>query len=142
MRKPVAVIIVMLLLLPVSLNAQKGIDVSRFQDSINWKRVAKNSNIEFVYVKATEGASISDPMYKYNIKKAKDAGLLVGSYHVYSSRTTAYQQFANFKKTLGKTKQDLVPVLDIEAAHCNKLYMKRVDKLLELMEKEYGAKPM
>ncbi len=142
MRKPVAVIIVMLLLLPVSLNAQKGIDVSRFQDSINWKRVAKNSNIEFVYVKATEGASISDPMYKYNIKKAKDAGLLVGSYHVYSSRTTAYQQFANFKKTLGKTKQDLVPVLDIEALHCNKLYMKRVDKLLELMEKEYGAKPM
>ena len=132
----------MLLLLPVSLNAQKGIDVSRFQDSINWKRVAKNSNIEFVYVKATEGASISDPMYKYNIKKAKDAGLLVGSYHVYSSRTTAYQQFANFKKTLGKTKQDLVPVLDIEALHCNKLYMKRVDKLLELMEKEYGAKPM
>lgn len=142
MRKPVAVIIAMLLLLPVSLNAQKGIDVSRFQDSINWKRVAKNSNIEFVYVKATEGASISDPMYKYNIKKAKDAGLLVGSYHVYSSRTTAYQQFANFKKTLGKTKQDLVPVLDIEALHCNKLYMKRVDKLLELMEKEYGAKPM
>lgn len=123
-------------------NAQTGIDVSRFQDSINWKRVAKNSKVEFVYVKATEGASIADPMYKYNVKKARDAGLLVGSYHVYSSRTTAYQQFANFKKTVGKTKQDIVPVLDIEANHCHKLYMARVDKLLELMEKEYGAKPM
>ena len=41
-----------------------------------------------------------------------------------------------------KKKQDLVPVLDIEAMHCNKLNMQRVDKLLELMEKEYGAKPM
>jgi lysozyme len=142
MKKTTLIILVLLALMPAVLNAQKGIDVSRFQDSINWKRVAKNTSIEFVYVKATEGASISDPMYKYNIKKAKDAGLLVGSYHVYSSRTTAYQQFANFKKTVGKNKQDLVPVLDIEASHCHKLNMQRVDKLLELMEKEYGAKPM
>lgn len=131
-----------ILFIPLSAFAQKGVDVSHYQDSINWSRVAKNTSIEFVYVKATEGASISDKMYKYNMKKAREAGLLVGSYHVYSSRTTAYQQFANFKKTVGKTEQDLVPVLDIEAVHCQKLYMKRVDKLLELMEKEYGVKPM
>lgn len=126
---------------PVALG-QQGIDVSRFQDTIRWKQVVKNKNIQFVYVKASEGASISDRMYRYNMKKAREVGLKVGSYHVYSSRTTAYEQFANFKKTVGKTKQDLVPVLDIEAVHCHKLYMKRVDKLLELMEKEYGAKPM
>ncbi len=142
MRKFTAIIALLLTVLPFVLNAQKGIDVSRFQDSINWKRVVKNSKIEFVYVKATEGASISDPMYKYNVKKAREEKLLVGSYHVYSGRTTAYQQFANFKKTVGKTTQDIVPVLDIEALHCHKLYMARVDKLLELMEKEYGAKPM
>lgn len=129
-------------LVPIALNAQKGIDVSRFQDSIKWNNVVKNKNIEFVYIKATEGASIKDPMYKYNVKKAREAGLLVGSYHVYSSRTTAYQQFANFKKVVDKKKQDIVPVLDIEAMHCNKLNMARVDKLLELMEKEYGVKPM
>lgn len=142
MKRIAPYIILVLSLFPVAIYAQKGIDVSRFQDTINWKRVAKNTSISFVYVKATEGASISDPMYKYNMKKAKEAGLLVGSYHVYSSRTTAYQQFANFKKTVGKIKQDIVPVLDIEAYHCHKLYMKRVDKLLELMEKEYGVKPM
>lgn len=140
--KRVVILIGVLLSFPFALHAQKGIDVSHYQDSINWSRVAKNTSIEFVYVKATEGASISDKMYKYNMKKAREAGLLVGSYHVYSSRTTAYQQFANFKKTVGKTEQDLVPVLDIEAVHCQKLYMKRVDKLLELMENEYGVKPM
>lgn len=132
----------LLLLMAPTAHAQQGIDVSRFQDSIRWKQVAKSKNLQFVYVKATEGASISDRMYRYNMKEAHKAGLKVGSYHVYSSRTTAYEQFANFKKTVGKTKQDLVPVLDIEAVHCHKLYMKRVDKLLELMEKEYGAKPM
>lgn len=128
--------------MPFVLNAQKGIDVSKFQDTINWKQVAKDKSIEFVYVKASEGASISDKMYRYNMAKARENGLLVGSYHVYSSRTTATEQFRNFKRTVGKTKQDLVPVLDIEAVHCNKLYMKRVDMLLDLMEKEYGVKPM
>lgn len=131
-----------LLMLPSLLMAQKGIDVSRFQDTINWKKVAANKSIDFVYVKASEGASIRDKMYRYNVKKAREEGLLIGSYHVYSSRTTAQQQFANFKKVVGNTKQDIIPVLDIEAVHCHKLYMARVDKLLELMEKEYGAKPM
>ena len=83
MRRFALVIVVLLVLFPVAASAQQGIDVSRFQDSINWKRVANNSKVEFVYVKATEGASISDPMYKYNVKKAREAGLLVGSYHVY-----------------------------------------------------------
>lgn len=131
-----------LLFLPTVLFAQRGIDVSRFQDTIKWKKVVTNKNIKFVYVKASEGASIRDKMYTYNMKKAREEGLLVGSYHVYSSRTTAQAQFANFKKVVGKTKQDIVPVLDIEAIHCHKLYMARVDKLLQLMEKEYGAKPM
>lgn len=131
-----------LLLMPLMSSAQLGIDVSRFQDTINWKQVAANKKIKFVYVKASEGASIADPMYRYNVRKAREAGLLVGSYHVYSGRTTAQEQFRNFKRVVGKTKQDLIPVLDIEAVHCDKLYMKRVDKLLELLQREYGVKPM
>ncbi len=134
--------LLLLLLVPVMLNAQSGIDVSRFQDSISWKSVAKNKNLKFVYIKASEGATIRDAMYRYNIKNARKAGLLVGSYHVYSSKTTAYDQFRNFKSAVGKEKQDIVPVLDIEAVHCQRLNMKRVDKLLELLENEYGVKPM
>ena len=120
----------------------RGIDVSRFQGKINWTKVVKDKTIKFVYVKATEGMSIQDPYYKTNIAAAKKAGLLVGSYHLYSSKTTAYQQFANFKKMVKKGDQDLIPVLDIEGHHSGRLYMKRVDKLLELLEKEYGVKPM
>lgn len=120
----------------------RGIDVSKFQGKINWTKVAKDKSIKFVYIKATEGTSIQDPYYKANIANARKAGLLVGSYHLYSSKTTAYQQFANFKKMVKKSEQDLVPVLDIEGHHSGRLYMERVDKLLELMEKEYGVKPM
>ncbi len=134
--------IILMLSLPLMAVGQKGIDVSRYQDTINWKRVQQTKTVDFVYIKATEGASIKDKMYKYNVKKAREHGLKVGSYHVYSSRTTAYDQFNNFKSQVKKDQQDLVPVLDIEATHCHKLYMTRVDKLLELMEKEYGCKPM
>ena len=66
----------------------------------------------------------------------------MGSYHVYSSKTTAYQQMANIRKMVKKSEQDLIPVLDIEGHHSGRLYMERVDKLLELMESEYGVKPM
>ena len=136
------ILLLLLLLSPLVAAAQAGIDVSRFQDTIRWKKVVQNKNLKFVYIKASEGASIRDAMYRYNIRKAREAGLLVGSYHVYSSKSTAYDQFRNFKTAVGKEKQDIVPVLDIEAVHCHKLNMKRVDKLLELMENEYGVKPM
>ena len=122
-----------------------GIDVSHHHEYINWKKVATNKNIKFVYIKATEGAAgpaRHDPHYRRNIEGAKAAGLKVGSYHVYSSKSTAYEQFNNFKSVVKKSEQDLVPVLDIEERHSRGLYMTRVDKILELMEKHYGKKPM
>lgn len=120
----------------------QGIDVSKYQGKVNWSKVAKSKSVKFVYIKATEGASIKDPNYKANIDSARNAGLYVGSYHVYSSKTTASEQFANFKSRVSKKKQDLIPVLDIEGYHSGRLDMARVDKLLQLMEKEYGVKPM
>ena len=120
----------------------RGIDVSKYQGTIDWAKVAKSKKVSFVYVKATEGTSIQDPYYASNVKKARAAGLPVGSYHLYSGRTTAQQQFANFKSVVKKSQQDLIPVLDIEERVSRNLDMKRVDKLLQLMEKEYGCKPM
>lgn len=130
-----------MLLGTTTLRAQ-GIDVSKYQGTINWTRVAKSKSVKFVYIRATEGTSIKDPKYKSNVDSARKAGLYVGSYHVYSSKTTASQQFANFKSMVSKKKQDLIPVLDIEGNHAGHLDMARVDKLLSLMQKEYGVRPM
>ncbi len=133
----------LLLLLPfVAWGQVKGIDVSKYQGAINWKKVAATKKVSYVYIKATEGTTIQDPFYKQNVKGARAAGLPIGSYHLYSSKTTAYQQFANFKSMVKKSEQDLIPVLDIEERHNKNLNMERVNKLLELMEKEYGVKPM
>lgn len=120
----------------------QGLDVSHHQGTINWRKVKASGKVSFVYIKATEGASFKDDCYTKNLDSARAAGILAGSYHMYSPRTTAYQQMANIRKTIKKKKQDLVPVLDIEEKHSKGLYMTRVDKLLELMEKEYGVKPV
>jgi len=144
-RCSLLLLLLALALAPQRLGAQqrhRGIDVSKYQGNINWTKVAKDSTIRFVYIKATEGTTIQDPFYQTNIAKAKKAGLLVGSYHLYSSKTTAYQQMANMRKVVKKKEQDLVPVLDIEASHNGRLDMRRVNKLLELMEAEYGVKPL
>jgi GH25 family lysozyme M1 (1,4-beta-N-acetylmuramidase) len=57
-----------------------GIDVSRWQGSINWTSV-KNSGVQFVFMKATEGIDYVDPQFHNNIQGAKAAGLMVGTYH-------------------------------------------------------------
>lgn len=143
-RTPLVIALVTFLLLVGSgySASSQGIDVSKFQGVIDWRKVKASGKVKFAYIKATEGTSIQDPMYKRNVDSARAAGILVGSYHLYSKKTTAYQQFGNFKKVVQKSKQDLVPVLDIEERYGRDLYIARVDKILELMELEYGVKPL
>ena len=61
-----------------------GIDVSKYQPSINWSSV-KASGVDFVIIRcgyrgASTGALIEDPYFKSHIKGAKNAGLKVGVY--------------------------------------------------------------
>ena len=53
-----------------------GIDVSHHNGKIKWKQV---SDVEFVYVKATEGAKYADPLYQQYIKGTRAKKLLVGT---------------------------------------------------------------
>ena len=47
-----------------------GIDVSHHQGKIEWEKVKKwkNKKLDFVYIKATEGATYIDRTYKTNLK--------------------------------------------------------------------------
>lgn len=60
----------------VSANTIQGIDVSNWQGYINFFNV-KNSGIEIVYIKATQGSNIVDPYFKTNYIRAKNAGLKI-----------------------------------------------------------------
>lgn len=62
-----------------------GIDVSKYNTSINWKKV-KNSGIDFVFIRLGytgygNGVQVEDPYFKDHIEGAIDAGLDIGVYY-------------------------------------------------------------
>lgn len=122
-----------------------GIDVSRYQGDINWKQV-KNDLPEdaFVYIKCTEGATHTDPKYRANASGAKAQGLHIGGYHYFRMISSAHDQFKNFKKALDSIDADLIPMVDVETNDGKdiKVLQDSLQVFLNLLEKEYGAKPM
>lgn len=122
-----------------------GVDVSRHQGKINWETIGSSlGKDKFVYVKCTEGATYTDPTYAVNAKKAKKAGFHVGGYHYFRMTSTPQKQFDNFKSALRVIDTDIIPMVDVETTdgHSVKATQKALKQFLNLIEKEYGVKPM
>ena len=68
-----------------------GIDVSVFQGDIDFNSV-RDSGVEFVYIKASEGTTLIDPNFEANYAGAKEAGLLVGVYHFVRAQNVSEAQ--------------------------------------------------
>lgn len=95
----------------------QGIDVSHHQGAIDWSTVASNKTIQFVYIKATEGATHQDTRYKQNISGARASGILTGSYHYFHPDVPVAEQIRNFTDIVKAESQDLIPVVDIEESN-------------------------
>ena len=109
-----------------------GVDVSRFQGKIKWKRVAK-TNVRFAFVQASRGSGFdcatapdrcgADEFYARNYARARAFGIRVGPYHraftngaqvtdVIADATTEADLFI---AQVGKLQSgDLRPALDVE----------------------------
>ena len=127
----------------VALGQGRGIDVSRYQKKIEWSKV-KDAGIKFVYIKATEGATYTDPYFERNFAGAKRVGLPVGVYHFFRMTSTASAQFEHFKRTMAGKTMDLVPMIDIEVSdgYSKAAIQKRLDEIIALFKSEYGCTPM
>ncbi|MCG6142695.1 GH25 family lysozyme [Leptospira mtsangambouensis] len=90
-----------------------GIDLSHHQGQIDWNKF-KNENIDFVYLKSTEGGDYIDSMYSENTKKINEIGIPVGAYHFFTLCTKGVIQANNFINTVDKNKITLAPVVDLE----------------------------
>lgn len=122
-----------------------GIDVSSYQKDIDWSATAKDKNIKFVYVKATEGATYRSRHYQYNIENARQYGIHVGAYHFFRPNVPVEKQFRNFTSVVKKEDQDLIPLIDVEVRGNNLTVKALVDSVLafaDRLEDHYGCKPM
>lgn len=93
-----------------------GIDVSHYQEEIDWPKV-KACGVSFVLIKATEGSGFIDPMFEENFRGAVDAGIVPGTYHFFLPKFDPLQQashyLANLKEIVGNH-PCLPPCIDLE----------------------------
>jgi GH25 family lysozyme M1 (1,4-beta-N-acetylmuramidase) len=94
----------------------EGIDVSHWQETIDWPKVA-GAGKKFAFIKATESTDFLDNKYATNRAQAKANGLKVGAYHFARPGTNSGDAVAEanwFIKNAGPISGELLPVLDLE----------------------------
>lgn len=99
----------------------KGLDVSNYQGTINWTKVAK-AGYRFAFGKATEGTSYNDKTYTRNRNGSEAAGLVFGAYHFArpggksfaGATASAIRQANHFLAIAQPQPGELPPVLDLE----------------------------
>jgi len=121
----------------------KGIDVSHYQEEIDWKTVATNEDLHFVFMKATEGGNYQDSTFSNNWKEARKTNLLRGAYHFFRPKPSASKQVKNFTSLVRISIGDLPPVLDIEEIELpDTTLMDKIAEWLMLAEEHYKIKPI
>ncbi|MBQ9559339.1 MAG: glycosyl hydrolase family 25 [Bacteroidaceae bacterium] len=125
---------------------KRGIDVSHYQNRINWEAVARNEDVNYVYIKATEHAGMVDHMFQANLRGARRVGIPVGCYHFFSPTAAPTAQLQNMTSAVPHLgEHDLIPMIDVEVKgrkttpeelrHRLKVFLKGV-------ENYYGVKPL
>jgi len=125
-----------------------GIDVSRYQQIIDWDNVkqmkVEEVKIDFAFIKATEGVNNTDPYFNRNWKKAKEAAMARGAYHFFIATRSGKTQAENFIKRVQVEPGDLPPVLDVEETYgvSPQKLRQRVLEWLQTIEEYYKVKPI
>ena len=110
------------------------------------KKASKVLPVKFVFIKATEGASMKDSKFKEYWSEAGARDIQRGAYHFFRSSKDGKLQAGNFIAAVGEIRHsDLPPVLDIETMHrgCSRKTLNdRALDWLKAVEKHYGRKPV
>lgn len=110
----------------------KGIDVSRWNGTINWKTVA-NYGMGFAILRITEKGNIVDSTFESNYKGCIENKIPVGVYkYSYATNVSEIQYEANrVIKTINKKKLDYPVFLDIEDKCQENLSKELMMKMIE-----------
>ncbi len=90
-----------------------GIDISHHQKAIDWPRI-EQAELDFVFVKATEGATHIDSNFIKHWRYLENSKLKRGAYHFFRPKVAVEDQIENFLNLVDYRPGDLPPVLDVE----------------------------
>ncbi len=125
-----------------------GIDISQFQgDEIDFLDKQKD-NLSFVFCKATEGITYTDPEFHNNWKMIPQKGFIRGAYHFYRTADNPDDQAENFLNAIKDIKAtDIPPVVDFEGGGIDKsqsieTIQTGLIQFLNKVEEQLNRKPM
>ncbi len=125
-----------------------GIDVSKHNSRIDWPRVrlmeADGVRLQFVFIKATEGATMSDVQFDKNWREARKSSLRRGAYHFYHPTRDPLKQANNFIRNVTLKPGDFAPVVDFEVTNgqSETTIVEGLRQWLETVETHYRVRPI
>ena len=127
-----------------------GIDVSKYQGTIDWNAVA-SSGVKFAWIKATEGGDHVDERFQANWQGAKLAGIPHGAYHFMYWCRKPIEEATWFEENVPVEADALPPVLDVEPTPDSRTCRRRLEHdqtiadmkvVLDEMERHFGKRPI
>lgn len=126
----------------------RGCDVSSYQGRIDWETL-QEQDIQFVFIKATEGSSYIDEYFYTNWEMASRTDLMISAYHFFSFDSKGKTQAEHFIRTVSQKENMLPPVVDVEF-YADKKENKpnpediraELNDYLAAVEHEYQRKPI
>ena len=92
----------------------KGIDVSFYEDSVDWDTVHA-AGIDFAFIRVTDGLQYTDPRFPGYWAGARDAGVIRGAYQFFRPSQDPIAQADRLLALMGPLQPgDLPPVIDVE----------------------------
>lgn len=117
-----------------------GIDLSHHNAEPHWETL----QVDFIFLKASEGASYVDPTFSHRASMSRHHNIPVGAYHFFSGTGDAENEFENFSRQI-KGKIDIIPVIDVERKPKNvsrKTFQQRFVTFISEVKREYGVYPI
>ena len=126
----------------------RGVDVSHWQGEIDWDAIAAQE-IDFAFIKATEGSSFVDTRFAGNWAQAQQTGLRIGAYHFFSFDSPGQTQAENFIANVDTCPGMLPPVIDVEFYGDKEknppdaaTVQAQLDKMVAALQEHYGVWPI
>jgi uncharacterized protein (TIGR03382 family) len=93
----------------------KGIDVSYYQGTIDWKAVA-GDGVEYAFIRVSDGTTTIDPKFETYWAASRANGILHGAYQFFRPNQDPIAQANILLDKIGTpAPDDLPPVIDVEA---------------------------
>lgn len=121
-----------------------GIDVSKWQGTIDWTKVAA-SGIRFAFVRVSDGLTFQDGTFAQNWAGARGAGVIRGAYQYFRPGEDAVAQARLLIATMGPLQAgDLPPAIDIEDTdgETTSTLVAKIHQWVDTVEAELGVVPI